>query len=194
VSLEALPEGRHPILITDRTGCRDTISVDILRPSPLVLDVVDVTHPIDSDSGDGAIDINVTGGTPPYSYLWRTEDEDFSNEEDLSLLFPGVYVVEVMDDNGCISLSDSIQVESITSALSAAISVMPNPTSDYLLIDVSDQYDVEFLSIFDLAGRVVRSPFIFKNQVDVSDLASGQYLLIIDAAQGQKGLYRFIKQ
>ncbi|MBL7929228.1 MAG: hypothetical protein JNL47_07125 [Bacteroidia bacterium] len=44
---------------------------------------------------DGAIDLTITGGTPPYSILWSTRD----TVEDLTGLASGYYRVEVADAN-----------------------------------------------------------------------------------------------
>ena len=83
---ESLPEGAYTAIVTDETGCTDTVFFDIRRPDSLFVEVVDVISPINADSGDGAINIEAMGGTPPYSYVWRIEDEEFSRDEDLTLL------------------------------------------------------------------------------------------------------------
>ncbi len=52
----------------------------------------------------GAIDVSVTGGTPPYSYLWTTSNGGIippsqSNIQDLTLLVAGTYNLLVKDAN-----------------------------------------------------------------------------------------------
>ncbi len=50
------------------------------------------------NNADGAISLSVSGGTPPYSYLWTP---GYMTKEDISNLEVGTYIVEVTDDAGC---------------------------------------------------------------------------------------------
>ena len=56
---------------------------------------------------DGAIDISVSGGTPPLSYLWSNQ----ATTEDISNLTAGSYKVTVTDATGAFVSSQDIPVE-----------------------------------------------------------------------------------
>ena len=43
------------------------------------------------------ISSNCFRGTPGYSYNWSNG----ANTDDISLLFPGIYTVDIIDANGC---------------------------------------------------------------------------------------------
>ena len=82
-------------LSIDNSNCSVTDSVLIQEPEVLEIDgeISEITclDPL------GAIDISVSGGTPPYSYLWN----DGVVLEDRFELTPGTYIVTVTDNNGC---------------------------------------------------------------------------------------------
>lgn len=195
-NINALAEGMHTIVITDATGCQIFSDVEIRRPQPLSIVVEDVFNPISTTSGDGAINIDVDGGVPPYTYQWRTEDEDFSNDEDLSLLFPGVYQVIVTDSRGCQISSDSITVDALTFVadikVSDAIKIFPNPTAHHLNIDKRD-LKINAWSIQDIAGRVLMRSEFLSSTIDVSNLDAGVYILAIQAESGARGIKTFVK-
>ncbi|MBI4647197.1 MAG: hypothetical protein HY738_11580, partial [Bacteroidia bacterium] len=62
-----------------------------------------LTHPTCLNSSDGAIDITVTGGTPPYTYVWTTIGGSglTPGTQDQTGLTAGLYQVIVTDANGC---------------------------------------------------------------------------------------------
>ena len=196
LSIDMLPEGQHTIVTTDATGCQILSDIEVRRPQPLSVEVEEVLNPISTTSGDGVINIDVDGGTPPYTYQWRTEDEDFSNDEDLSLLFPGVYHVIVTDSRGCQIVSDSITVDALTFVadieVSEAIKIYPNPTIDQLSLDMG-QMGATAWSIQDISGRVIYHSKEIKTAIDVSGLDAGVYILAVQTTSGQRGIKTFVK-
>ncbi|MFN8154925.1 MAG: GEVED domain-containing protein [Bacteroidia bacterium] len=73
--------------------------------TPLQITVVNAQDETCQGSGDGNIDIAVSGGTPPYTYTWNTG----STMEDQSGLSTGVYIVIVTDANGA-TATDTIVI------------------------------------------------------------------------------------
>jgi len=55
-----------------------------------------------ADDADGAIDVSVSGGTPPFEFAWSTGD----TSEDLADLIPGNYDVTISDQIGCETIFD----------------------------------------------------------------------------------------
>lgn len=76
-------------------GLSDNLDQKINIPETIHLAFTTVSTSC-SNSTDGSIDVYITGGMEPYTYLWS----DGSIAEDLLLVKPGVYTVQVTDANG----------------------------------------------------------------------------------------------
>ena len=54
-------------------------------------------------AGDGAIEVSISGGLPPYNIVWAPSVNDSLHPTDLP---PGVYQLQVTDAAGCITIED----------------------------------------------------------------------------------------
>lgn len=83
------------IVISDETGCTENFNLPIVQPEPLLADVQTTNASCVTMDGGTAF-ITVTGGTPPYEWVWEAPGIiDHLN------LAPGNYTVEITDANGC---------------------------------------------------------------------------------------------
>ena len=103
----ALTAGTYHLKITDQNSCEKSIDITLTQPPSITLNfsVTDITCQ-SSAFNDGSIDLTVSGGIAPYTYLW-------SNgliTEDITGLTDGYYKVIVTDLNGC-HMIDSIRVD-----------------------------------------------------------------------------------
>jgi len=104
----SFPVGTHTITLTDDLTGMELSSSFTIALSPNVL------RATVQSAMDGAIDINVLGGTAPYSFFWMDPDGNLIgnvNTEDLSgLTVTGVYSVTIIDALGCsFALSINLQ-------------------------------------------------------------------------------------
>jgi len=74
------------------------------EPDPLSLSL-SAAHVSVFGGSDGSIDLSVSGGSPPYQYLWSNG----AASEDIAHLSAGVYSVEVTDSENK-TASDSIEI------------------------------------------------------------------------------------
>ena len=95
-----LNAGMHSVTVTDAYQTESTCEVMIEEPDTLEASVEGaITNCSCYGSTDGEINLTVSGGTPPYMYLWSNG----ATSEDLSDLSAGTYSVIVTDTNGCIT-------------------------------------------------------------------------------------------
>ena len=123
-----LSAGTYSVNVTDSLGCSDTVTTTIYdNTTPIILSFV-VTNESVPNANDGAIDLTVSGGVLPYSYMWSIG----VFTEDLSNLSAGIYYVVVLDSNGCIT-NDSVVVSTTTTTIDVGIVDIVSPASGCLL-------------------------------------------------------------
>ena len=108
VTIDGLCPGNNIIDIIDQVYCVMTIEVFMNEADLFVINNIpeDVSCPTYED---GSIEIEVSGGNPPYSFEWILDNEPYSSEQNIYNLSGGSYDLSVTDDNGCI-YSQTIEV------------------------------------------------------------------------------------
>ncbi|MEM7367815.1 MAG: PKD domain-containing protein [Bacteroidota bacterium] len=94
-NLHQLGQGTYWVDVTDSTGLNTLTDTFVINSDNLILSATK-TSP-DCDGIGGQIDVQVSGGTPPLSYLWSNGDQTST----ASGLSPGGYSVTVIDSNSC---------------------------------------------------------------------------------------------
>ena len=125
-SIVNVTAGTYNVTITDANGCTDTSSVIITEPAVLAASGM-ATNLSCNGGNDGTIDLSVSGGTAPYTYLWNNT----ATTEDLTGLTAGTYSVTVTDANGCTATESVTLTEpTLLSALATATNVSCNGGND----------------------------------------------------------------
>jgi len=111
----------YELIVTDANGCNGQANVTLSEPTAILLSTIISSYNGYGVSGaglsDGIINLTVSGGTAPYSYLW-------SNgviTQDLANLSAGTYTVTVTDLNGCIEILSAEITEPTTLSINDLI-------------------------------------------------------------------------
>lgn len=108
-TLTGLIAGQYYVFAFDTMACLIRDTIEIFEPL-LIQSSFSVINGSCSGSGNGSIDLTVSGGTSPYSYRW-TWSTGTSTNEDLSGLAPDTYIVEITDNNSCTDTDTAVVVQ-----------------------------------------------------------------------------------
>lgn len=109
-----LEAGSYQYQVGDINACTTTGTLLIEEPQELILDLNNMVNANCSDSFDGLIDIDVSGGQPDYEFTW-TGPNGYSNTlEDAQDLGPGIYGVNVVDQGGCSQGFNELEIIALT--------------------------------------------------------------------------------
>jgi PKD repeat protein len=170
--LSGIPAGSYSVTVTDAKGCTVTQSAIVTQPSMPLLATgtyVDVTC---FGSATGSIDLTVSGGTPPYAYLWSNG----ATTQDLSSLVAESYSVTVTDAHGC-SATWSVNIDQPAAPLTIAathVDVVCYGAATGA-IDVTVSGGTPSYSVLWSNGATTQ---------DLSGLASGTYSVTVSDSRG----------
>ncbi|WP_281336478.1 PKD domain-containing protein [Flavobacterium eburneipallidum] len=98
-----LSPGTYMVTVSDANTCGPkTANFTITEPPILAVSLGSQTNILCFGQATGAINVNVTGGTLPYTYAWTSPNGFTGATEDLTALVAGTYNLIVTDALGCI--------------------------------------------------------------------------------------------
>ncbi len=171
-----LPTGTYTVQVIDANRCRGSLAIDLTAPPPLLANP-QVMSPSCADSQDGEVELNVNGGTAPYTYFWEGQPVDST----VAGLDGGTYALRVVDANNCL-LEQAVPVDE------------PSP----LTATVSNVVDVRCFG--EASGAITLSaeggvgPYVYglnegvlQSDPTIGQLPAGVYQLRVEDAQGCTG-------
>lgn len=94
-----LKAGDYNLFILDANDCNASRAITIPNPAPIGIALLDSKHITCRGGSDGAIRINISGGTVSDDYIMQWSNG--SSEENIENLSAGDYTLTVTDDNSC---------------------------------------------------------------------------------------------
>jgi len=105
-SVNNIPAGNWSVLVTDDNGCNQLSNFSITQPENISMTIANIGHVSCFGGNNGFVNIGVTGGTMPYTYLW--DDESSSTGPSVNNLSAGTYHVTITDDHLCTSIQQVV--------------------------------------------------------------------------------------
>lgn len=100
-TINGLAAGTYSVAVFSADGCSDSLDIVIGEPSALQVTATPTDANCFGDC-DGTVQINVVGGTTPYTYAWLPGTN--GNQNGLGIdLCAGNYITGVADGNGCLA-------------------------------------------------------------------------------------------
>jgi len=95
--IDNIRSGTYTVTVTDATGCTAVATAELNTTNGPQINDITITDVSCFGMNDGAIDLDISGGTPPYNILW----DNFMTGASIGFLSPGIYKVTITDLNGC---------------------------------------------------------------------------------------------
>ncbi|MBI5541151.1 MAG: choice-of-anchor L domain-containing protein [Bacteroidia bacterium] len=152
-----LHAGTYSCTVTDNSGCKFHTGNIILNNNPGTLNLT--TNSINEicNNDQGSIDLTVTGGTLPLTYLWSNA----ATTQDISNLTAATYTVTVTDVNGCVDIK-SVVITNNPGTLAVATPVVTNELCNNNLGSIN-------LTVSGVTGT---AHYIWSNAATTEDISS----------------------
>lgn len=182
----------YTLAVEDDNGCQDTAIFEIIIPENIEVIEVSSTQIACKDEQTGAIEIDVTGGTSPYAYVWVRRnlngiDTLSTNDHILTDLDSGEYQVYISDSRACQydSLANPILIADPATSFEItgkAADVTCNGSNDGT-IDITLAFDGNHSQFIQASGiewfyEEEMDPFL-TGERDLEGLEPGNYRIVI---------------
>ena len=173
--IQALTEGTYQLTVTDSEGSTQEAEVLLIAPLPLEVDVQVVSN-ASTNQSDGTAEVDVSGGTEPYTYRWDSRESEARAER----LNAGTHQVTVTDANGCMAVA-SVDISE---------DILPLTTTVEITNHVRCPGDINGALAVQTQGG--KSPYSYRwsspalSGRQVTGLPSGEYSVTVVDAAGQE--------
>lgn len=165
-----LSAGNYTVTVTDNNGTQATDNITITQPSAISFST-NKSNISCYGANDGTANVQVSGGTSPYTYLWSNNATSAS----ISQLSPGTYSVTITDANGCttstsLTISEPSLLEVVASSNDVSCNGGNNGSASSIVTGGTAPYSYSWNN-----GT---------NNASVSGLSAGTYSVTVTDANG----------
>jgi len=190
-NLNSLASGVYTLTVVDSLACQKNLDISITEPAALMADIEEAGETA-TNARDGSIQVNISGGTAPYTYQW-------SNGETgprIDSLKNGTYVLSTTDANGCERVDSvflgqwAVGLEENFQAGIASFSLSPNPNDGRFLLEIEFmRTEKTTWQVLDLTGKIILTESFdsqqnYKELINLSSYSTGLYFLRVKTLSG----------
>ncbi|MGC6470000.1 MAG: gliding motility-associated C-terminal domain-containing protein [Flavobacteriales bacterium] len=145
-SVDNLQQGVYSVTVTDDFGCEGVYSLVVDGPDRVDFQLTDLVHQscfsVDGSSDDGQVDVEIIGGSAPYTVSWNDMNASTSNNgitsDNITItgLTSSLWEIQITDANGCNGIYD-------------LTSLHPNPFTILDGIEVISQINLSEVALTD---------------------------------------------
>lgn len=171
-NLMNIPAGDYSLVATDANNCVQNVNTSIEQPSEIVYEVSNIDNVLCFGENGGSVDVSISGGVGPYSYLWSNG----STTQDIEKVPAGNYSVDITDANGCSHALEATITQPVQLSLNIA-----NLENILCYGELKGAIDLN------VNGGVEPYTFSWSNGAtteDISDAPAGNYTVTVTDAQG----------
>lgn len=185
--ISGLAAGTYLVTVVGSDSCAAPFTYVVSEPAAIALTSV---------VSGGAVDLSVSGGTSPYTYLWSNS----ATTEDVSGLATAMYMVTVTDSVNCMAV-DSFSVWGVGIAEkrgNAGFSLFPNPNKGTFNVQLSNSNGQYMLTMRNVLGQIVYTETVTVSgintkHISLSNLGQGIYFLNVSGSDMNKTVKVTIK-
>ena len=174
-----LPAGNYGLIIGDNYGCTNSFDFTLIENTEITL-TTSANHL--TASNNGSVSCVATGGSGTFTYSWTNLNDMTTSTSALwSNLGPGIYVVEVMDGNGC-TKTDTITLAWLSNEelVNNEVTVYPTLVEDGYVY-ISNVSHGDFL-LYNATGQLVLSQTFNGNNKNLElKLPNGVYHYVVNS-------------
>jgi gliding motility-associated-like protein len=165
--LNNIAAGIYTVTVSAGGACTSSAIITVTSnvPAPAIANVI---NNADCGAATGGIDLTISGGAAPFTFLWSNA----AATEDLNNVLSGTYTVTVTGGNGCtttqaLTVQNDVFTPAITSSLSPTTSCLVNNGSVDLTITPAGTYTYQWSNT--------------AQTEDLNNLAAGTYTVTVSA-------------
>ncbi|HKK11875.1 MAG TPA: T9SS type B sorting domain-containing protein, partial [Flavobacteriaceae bacterium] len=183
-----LAPGTYEVIVQDENGCYIDLIFDIVEPSPISVSAITVMPETCLGDNNAFIEVEITGGTPPYSTSLNTQDDAnyVQDQYTFSNLAGGqTYVIFVKDSGGCDAnvIVDIPEAANLDATLDIENLCVNNASSNSVTVQLSDPLVTGVTYALDNGTPQTSNTF--------TDLVSGDHFIEVIHPDGCSKIYDF---